>query len=119
MSSANLLTIGFVALFIHSIVALVFSKLIIYEEPQWNRRLVLFILLWLLPLVGAVFVFKALHLNWFRNEDGSNRTGGIAFSFLELDAVFNPGAKEVLEEQRRTKVETRKHGKLKEDDASK
>lgn len=111
MSSADLLTIGIVLLFIHSILALLFSKLIIDEEPRWGKRLALLVSVWLLPIIGAVLVSRALELNWFKNDDGSSRTGGVAFSFLESDAIFNPGSKQVLQEQQRTKMETRKQGK--------
>ncbi len=111
MSSANLLTIGIVLLFFHSILALLFSKLILDDEPLWGKRLPLLVSVWLLPVIGAVLVLRALQINWFRNDDGSGRTGGVAFSFLELDAIFNPGSRQVLQEQQRTKVEIRKQGR--------
>lgn len=111
MNNYNLITIFLSLLLIHVIASSVFSKTVLELEPQAGRRIRLLGLLWLLPVFGALLVYKLLELQWFSNEDDSNRTGGISFSFLELDSVFNPGSKHVLEEQQREKMEIKKQGK--------
>ena len=35
-----------------------------------------------------------------------------AYGFLEIDAIFNPGSKHVVEEKQREKMEVRKEGEL-------
>ncbi len=113
MFSDSQLTILLSLLFIHSISSAVFSNAVLEVEPKARRRVVLLMLLWSLPVVGAALVYRLLDLHWFSSEEGSSRTGGVTFNFLEIDAIFNPGSKHVLEEQQREKMEIRKQGKEK------
>jgi hypothetical protein len=87
-----------------------FSKIVLDEELLFAKRFKLFALTWLIPIVGVVVVYKTLELNWFRNEDGSKGGGMTTTSFLEMDAIFNPGSRHVLEEKQREKMQTRKDG---------
>jgi len=68
--------------------------------------------LWLIPLIGAVFIYRILNLNWFRNEDGSSHGGSVSMGLLEMDAIFNPGSRHIMEERQRAKMEVRKEGEL-------
>jgi len=110
VDSANSLTLVALALFIHLMIILVFIKFIIGQEPSIHRRVAYTFLLVIVPFLGTVLVYKLLKLNWFRNEDGSKRSGAISIDFLELDAIFNPGSKQVLEERRREKKKAKKEG---------
>ena len=110
MKIANLATIAAFLLFIHVVIAVMFSKIILDEELLLARRFKLFALTWIIPIVGVVVVYKALELNWFRNEDGSKGGTMTSTSFLEIDAIFYPGSRHVLEEKQREKIETRKEG---------
>ena len=110
MNSANSLTLVALALFIHLMIILVFIKFIIGHEPSIQRRVAYMLLLLFIPFLGVVLVYKILNLNWLRNENGSKRSGAISIDFLELDAIFNPGSKQVLEERHREKKESKKEG---------
>ena len=112
MDNTKFITLFLVITFIHVIANLVFSKLILDSEPTVTRRSYLLAVLWLIPFLGIVFIYKTLDLNWFSNEDGSARTGGVSISFLEMDAIFNPGSKHVVEEQQREKMEVKKEGEM-------
>ena len=111
MITTSLITILLSLLLIHVIASSLFSKTVLEMEPQSGRRFQLLALLWLAPIIGAAIVYKILKLHWFSNEDGSRRTGGVSFNFLEIDAIFNPGSKHVLEEKQRVKTEAKKAGK--------
>ena len=110
MDTVTILTIAILMLFIHLMIIVLFSKFIVGHEPANCRRVVYFALLMIAPFLGAWLVYKFLKLNWFRNEDGSKRSGAISIDFLELDAIFNPGSKQRIEERRREKQEARKEG---------
>ena len=110
MGTANNLTLIALVLFMHLAVVLVFSKFIVAQEPSNRSRFVYFVLVVAVPFLGACLVYRLLQLNWFRNEDGSKRAGAISIDFLELDAIFNPGSKQVLEERRREKKEVKQEG---------
>jgi len=110
MDYASLVTLAALGLFFHIMIFLLFSKFILSQEPSTGRQLLCFCLLATLPLLGAVLVYRMLNLNWFRNEDGSKRSGAISIDFLELDAIFNPGSKQIIEERQREKMAIRQDG---------
>lgn len=110
MHNTNILTSLALAAFLHLMTTALFSKFILVSEPSFLKRIVCFSLLLLIPFIGAVINYKILKLNWFRNEDGSKRSGSASIDFLELDAIFNPGSKPVLEERQREKMEAKKEG---------
>ena len=110
MDSTSSLTILALLLFVHTVVVVAFSKLIVGHEPSHYRRLVYFTLLLFIPFIGAGLIYKFLELNWFRNEDGSKRSGAVSIDFLEMDAIFNPGSKQIMEERQRVKTQVRKEG---------
>lgn len=111
VDNANSLTFVALALFIHLVIILVFIKFVIGREPSNQKRAAYVFLLAIVPFLGALLVYKFLNLNWFRNEDGSKRAGAISIDFLELDAIFNPGSKHVLEERQRGKKKQNQNGK--------
>jgi len=115
IDSTKFITFFIVVIFIHVMVNVVFSKLILDWEPTSAKRIYMLATVWLIPVFGVFIIYKMLNLNWFRNEDGSKRTAGVAISFLEMDAIFNPGSKHVVEEQQREKMEVRKEGELTDD----
>jgi len=110
MLSTNILTLLALACFLHVMIVLLFGKFILDNEPTLGLRTAYFCLVLLLPFLGAYLIYLRLDLQWFRNEDGSPRSGAISIDVLELDAVFNPGSKHIQEERQRVKVESRKAG---------
>tara|TARA_B100000315_G_C14368702_1_gene491923 strand:+ start:434 stop:817 length:384 start_codon:yes stop_codon:yes gene_type:complete len=112
IDSTKYITFFIVVIFIHVVVNVVFSKLILDWKPTGMKRIYMLATVWLIPVLGIFIIYKRLNLNWFSSEDGSKRTAGVSISFLEMDAIFNPGSKHVVEEQQREKTEVRKEGEL-------
>jgi hypothetical protein len=72
----------------------------------------LILLLWLLPFIGIIVVYKILDLGWFRKEYGDTSSSTISSGFLEMDAIFNPGSRHRIENRQEQKMEVRKEGEL-------
>lgn len=70
----------------------------IYEwTPSISKQVGLYLLVWFLPVIGFYLANKFGKLGWFTNRKteigGSIISGGL----LEMDSVFNPGAKHTIE----------------------
>ena len=116
--SETLTKIALAALF-HIIANLVFTKMIFSREPSTSKSLFLVAVLWLIPILGILFVYKNLGLNWFGRKGTSSGISGASTSFLEMDAIFNPGSKAVIEEMQREKTEVRQEGEMYEEPEAK
>lgn len=112
MDNTKLITILVSASIILVMLNLIFSKVIFDWELGTGRRIRLLALLWLLPVVGIVLISRMLKLGWFREAENSGAANGASFGLLELDSVFNPGARHVLEEKQREQTEQHRDGKL-------
>ena len=112
MDSSKLLTIGLLLGVFYVIVIAAFTKAIFQWEPIAGKRISLILLLWLLPFIGIIVVYRVLDLGWFRREHGHDSSSAIASGFLEMDAVFNPGSRHRVENSQEQKMEVRKEGEL-------
>jgi hypothetical protein len=90
------------------------SKEILKWEPSLVKRISLVLIVWLIPIVGGVVAYKHLGLDWFKKR--SNKSNGaqnvISGAFLELDVMFNPGARYIIEARQKEHVELSEDGQL-------
>ena len=79
----------------------ILSKEILLWEPSLLKRILLILVVWLLPFLGAFIAYKSLNLTWFkdRKKSGSNAQSNISGALLEIDSIFNPGQKHVVEQK--------------------
>ncbi len=100
-------------LLIHILFASLLSREVLVWVPAWNRKLKLLLLIWLVPVKGLKWANKKAQLGW--NEERRDTVGGssVGMGLLEIDAVFNPGAKnriEAIQEQKVTVVKKNGQG---------
>ena len=90
------------------------SKEILKWEPSLVKRISLVLIVWLIPIVGGVVAFKHLGLDWFkkRSKKSSGAQNVMSGSLLELDVMFNPGARHIIEARQKEHVELSEDGQL-------
>lgn len=104
-----------IVIMLHFIINLVLSKEIIDWVPSLNKKLLLAGLLWCIPFAGAIFVYTRLGLRWFRPSKKSSAGGSsVSTGLLEIDAIFNPGTKYVIEARQKERTERKKEGEMHE-----
>ena len=114
MDSTKLLTVASVIVVLHVFVNAHISKEIYYWVPSLQQRLVLFLCVWFIPFLGVTIAYKTLNLDWFKQKSkksssGQSSTGGV---FLEVDSIFNPGQRHVIEAQQKETIEQREGGDM-------
>ena len=92
----------------------ILSKEILLWEPSKYKQLLLLLTVWLFPFVGAAMAYKHLNLEWFkdRKQKISSASTNLSAGLLEIDAIFNPGQRHVVEQKQKEHIE------LKEDIAA-
>ena len=73
------------------------SKEIYYWVPSWKKKIFLYLLLWLVPIVGFFLANKIGDLQWFKPGKSKGGSASISGGLLQADSVFNPGAKNTIE----------------------
>lgn len=94
-------------LLVLAIFLLLFNSLLSKEIYDWvpstKKQILLYLLVWLVPIVGLILANKLGNLGWFRPRKSSGGNSAIAGGFMQADSIFNPGAKhtiEMIEEQK-------------------
>ena len=95
----------FLALFA---LCLVFFNCLISKDihewiPSIRKQTGLYLLVWLLPVIGFYLANKLGNLGWFTHQRSENGNSVISGGLFEMDSFFNPGAKhsiEVIEKQK-------------------
>jgi hypothetical protein len=114
MDNIKLLTVGSIIVLLHILVNVHISKEIHQWLPSFQKRLVLFFCVWFIPFLGVAITYKTLNLDWFKqkNKNSSSGQSSISGAFLEVDAIFNPGRKYVIEAQQKETIEKREDGEM-------
>lgn len=80
---------------------LIFNCLISRDIHEWvpslKTRISLYLLVWLLPVIGFFMANRIGRLGWFSNQATSSGEAGISGGLMGLDEVFNPSTKNVIE----------------------
>lgn len=90
---------AFAGLFILLLVLL--NSLITRDIHNWipsiQKRVGLFLLVWLLPVLGFLLANKIGKLGWFKRESPQGGQSVIGRGFMEADSVLNPGVRHQIE----------------------
>lgn len=114
MDDFTLLPVGAVIVLLHILINAHLSKEIYQWEPSLPKRVTLLICVWFLPIIGVAIAYKSLDLSWFKHKNknaasGQSTMGG---AFLEVDAIFNPGQKHVMEAKQKETIEKKENGEM-------
>ena len=85
-------------------------ELLAWGPENWLGKLGLLALLWLVPLLGTVVIYRRLGLKWFKAKPGQGTGDVIGGGLVELDMMFNPGAKHLLDAKQPQQVEMQQDG---------
>ena len=109
------LIIGILTILPYLFINVQLSKEVLQWEPSLGKRTLLLLIIWCIPFLGAVFANKNLGLNQFKEKNKTSASEqGIASGLLELDAIFNPGTRHIIEAKKKeeTRVELSEDGQL-------
>ncbi len=87
------------------------SKEIYYWVPSIKKKICLYLLVWLIPIVGIFLANKLGNLGLFRNRKSGGGTSAISGGFMQADSIFNPGRKHTIEIVEKQKSEVRREYK--------
>jgi len=108
-----ILLIGIFTILPYLYINVYISEEVLLWEPSLGKRVLLMLILWFIPFLGAVIVNKHLGLDWFKKKNKkSDGEQGIATGLLEFDTIFNPGKKHVIEERQKEHIELKEDGQL-------
>ena len=89
----------------------------IYEwTPSLRKQIVLYLLVWLVPVLGFVLANNIGNLGWFKKRSTKNSGSVISSGFLEMDSVFNPGVRHTIEMIDKKDTELRQENKQADDE---
>lgn len=84
-----------------AIVLVIFNSLltreIYYWVPSRGKQLLLFLLVWCIPIIGFLLANKIGDLRWFAKGKSKGGSAAISGGLLQGDSIFNPGAKNTIE----------------------
>ena len=83
--------------------------------PSLKARIGLYLLVWLFPVAGFYLANRIGDLGWFQRKTDSGGDGVVSGGFLGIDAVFNPGARHVIEVREKQKSGLRQEYKKSDD----
>ena len=106
--------IGVLIVVLHTLVNAHISKEIHQWVPSLQKRLALLLCVWFIPFLGIAIAYKTLNLDWFKQKSKNSSLGQSAMggAFLEVDAIFNPGKKYMIEAQQKETIEKREDGDM-------
>ena len=101
---------------IHILFCISYSKDIYYWVPALKNKILMLLALWLIPIIGVVFIYRHKKFSHMRSykEGNTENDNAISSGMLEIDSVFNPGARhfiEAIKEQKTTSQEQTKRNK--------
>jgi len=114
MDDIQLLYLGAVIVLPHIFINAHISKEIHHWVPSVQKRLVLFLYVWFIPFIGVAIAYKTLGLDWFKHNKKNVAAGesSISGALLEVDAIFNPGQKHVIEAKQKAIIEKKEDGEM-------
>ncbi len=73
------------------------TKAIYYWVPDLKKQLLLYLLVWCVPIAGILVANKLGKLGLFKPISKETSGSIISVGFFEIDSVLNPGAKNRIE----------------------
>jgi hypothetical protein len=95
-----------VMLTLHVITCISYTKEIYYWVPSLKNKILMLLVLWLIPILGFIYIHRHKLLKHMRSykEGSADEGNAISSGMLEIDSVFNPGARNHIEAVRQQKV---------------
>lgn len=120
MDITKLFALGTLIVVLHILVNAHISREIYQWVPSLQKRLALILCVWFFPFIGVATAYKTLNLDWFKRKSKCSSSGESSMSgaFLEVDAIFNPGKKYMIEAQKKETIEKREDGDMYKKDKS-
>jgi hypothetical protein len=114
MVNSKFLAVGSIIVLLHVLVNAHISKEIQQWVPSFKKRLVLLLCVWFFPFFGAAIAYKTLNLDWFKqkSKNASSGQSSMGGAFMEVDAMFNPGKKYMIEAQQQITIEKKEDGDM-------
>ena len=114
MDNTKLLAFGVLIVVLHTLVNVHISREIHQWVPSLQKRLALLLCVWFIPFLGIAIAYKTLNLDWFKQKSKNSSSGQSTMggAFLEVDAIFNPGKKYMIEAQKKETIEKREDGDM-------
>lgn len=114
MDDVKLFSLGAAIALLHILINAHISKEIHQWVPSLRKRIILFICVWFIPFIGITLAYKALDLDWFKKKGTKSSSGqsAIGGAVLEVDSIFNPGQKHVIEEKQKEIIEKKEDGEM-------
>ena len=95
----------------HVISSLFMSREIMVWVPSKKKKIKLLLLVWLVPVFGLSMANKKGQLGLYEETNQTGSSESVGMGLLEIEAVFNPGAKHRIEAVQEHKVQvTKKNG---------
>lgn len=104
----------FILLFlVHLYVNIRLTSDVIGWVPEALRRKAYLLLVWLLPLAGAFYVYRRLAPDWFKPDgDGGDIQSATAVGLMGLDSIFNPGTRNIIEADKKGEITIKAEGEM-------
>jgi hypothetical protein len=114
MDVTKLLPVIAAVVLLHILLNALLSKEILQWVPSIQKRIILFICVWFIPFVGIIITYKSLDLDWLKKKSKKSASGqsSIGGAFLEVDSIFNPGQKHVVEAKQKEVIEKKEEGDM-------
>jgi hypothetical protein len=111
----NSLTVALLILFFlaHLYVNIRLTADVIGWVPEALRRKAYLLLVWLLPLAGAFYVYRRLAPDWFKPDgDSGDVQSATAVGLIGLDAIFNPSTRNIIEADKKGEITIKAEGEM-------
>lgn len=81
--------------------------------PNAAKRKTFLCLVWLLPVVGALYVYRQLAPEWFTpDKDDDENQSAVSAGLLGLDAIFNPSSRNIIDALKKGEITIKAEGEM-------
>lgn len=113
MNSQRMIALLVILGLVHLYVNIRLTVDIIGWVPDFHKRNAYILLVWLLPVAGALYVYRQVAPDWFTPETPSDDTpSAVSSGLMGLDAIFNPGSRHVAEAQKKGEITIKAEGEM-------
>ena len=102
-----------IILLVHILICFSYSKEIYYWVPALKNKVLMLTALWLIPVFGVTYIHNHKLFKHMRSykEGSADQGNAISSGMLEIDSVFNPGARNIIEAVQQQKVTNQEKAK--------
>lgn len=113
MSGHLMVSLFLLLLVVHLYVNIRLSSDIVGWVLEPRKRKVFLGLVWLLPVLGALYVYRRVAPEWFTPDaDSGDGQSAVSSGLLGLETIFNPGARNIAEAQKKGEITIKAEGEM-------